>query len=63
MWASSKPKKDICNNVAAENLKEMFSWLRIYKPRILLSTGKRWLVKMEWHYGKLKNDMYINRHK
>ena len=54
--------QDICDIVAAEDLQGMFSRLGIHKPRISLSTAQRWLAKMEWHYGKPKNGMYIDGH-
>jgi len=36
--------------------------LGIRKPSILLATAKRWLGKLNWHYNKMKNGIYIDGH-
>jgi hypothetical protein len=55
--------KDVCEIVASEKIQAHFTWLGVNKPSISKTTAKRWFAKMNWHYSKKKNGMYINRHK
>jgi hypothetical protein len=54
--------EDVCEIVASEKIQALFTRLGVDKPRVSLSTAKRWLAKMKWRYSKMKNRMYIDSH-
>jgi len=54
--------QDLCDIVAGERLQSKFAQMGIEKSGISLSTAQRWLEKLKWRYGKVKNGMYIDGH-
>jgi hypothetical protein len=50
--------QDICDIVTSKKFQMLLSWLRVYKPSILLLTAQRWLAKIKWYYRKTKNRIY-----
>ena len=55
--------QDLCDIVAGKRLQSKFAQMGIEKSGISLSTAQRWLEKLKWRYGKVKNGMYIDGHK
>jgi hypothetical protein len=48
--------------VASEEVQEKFSRLGITKPTISEHTARRWLQKLNWHYGLTQHGMYLDGH-
>ncbi|PBK85860.1 hypothetical protein ARMGADRAFT_1036033 [Armillaria gallica] len=51
--------QDVVNYVASPEIQEKFGGR---KASISLSTGQRWLKKLDWRYGRRQNGMYIDGH-
>ena len=54
--------QDVVEVVASPNMQEIFAQKGITKVSISTKTALRWLEKMGWSYGKLKNGMYLDGH-
>ena len=54
--------QDIVDIIASPRMQEIFTRKNISKPSISIKTALRWLDKLGWMYGKLKNGMYIDGH-
>lgn len=52
---------DIVEVVASEAVQEKFS-LSISKPTISEHTARRWLHKLNWHFGPTQHGMYLDGH-
>ncbi len=48
--------------VASPDMQAIFTQKGITKPLIFTKTALRWLEKLGWSYGNLKNGMYLNGH-
>ena len=54
--------EDVVDIVASPEMQTIFARKGIVKPSISVNTGVRWLEKLGWTYGKLKNGMYLDGH-
>ena len=54
--------KDVVEIVASPDMQAIFQQKGITKPMISVKTGRRWLKKLGWSFGKLKNGMYLDGH-
>ena len=54
--------QDVVDIVESPELQEVLALKGISKPSISLKTALRWLEKLGWSYGKLKNGMYLDGH-
>jgi len=54
--------EDIVDVVSSSELQQIFSWSGITKPGISERTGRRWLSKLDWQYGRTQKGMYIDGH-
>ena len=54
--------EDVVEIVASPEIQAIFAQKGISKPTISISTALRWLEKLGWTYGKLKNGMYLDGH-
>ena len=54
--------EDVCDIIASNAIQGIFARLGVDKPRISVSTAKRWLSKLNWKFGKKMNGMYIDGH-
>ena len=54
--------QDIVEIVASPKMQEIFALKGISKPSISIKTALRWLEKLGWTYGKLKNGMHLDGH-
>jgi hypothetical protein len=49
--------EDMVTYVASEEVQQDFGWIKI-----CACTGARWLMKLGWRYGLMKNSMFSNGH-
>jgi hypothetical protein len=54
--------EDVVEIVASPELQAIFARKGITKATISIKTALRWLEKLGWTYGKLKNGMYLDGH-
>jgi hypothetical protein len=54
--------QDVVDIVASPEIQSTFARKGITKESISVNTGLRWLDKLGWTYGKLKNGMYLDGH-
>ncbi len=54
--------KDVMKIVASLEMQAVLAWKGLCKASISVKTALQWLDKLEWMYGKLKNDMYLDGH-
>jgi hypothetical protein len=54
--------QDIVEIVASPDMQAILAQKGISKPTISVKTALRWLEKLGWSYGKLKNGMYLDGH-
>jgi hypothetical protein len=54
--------QDLVEIVASPEIQAVFMRKGITKPLISCRTALRWLEKLGWTYGKLKNGMYLDGH-
>ena len=54
--------QDVVEIVASQEMQSIFTLKGISKPSISIKTALRWLEKLGWTYGKLKNGMYLDGH-
>ena len=54
--------EDVVEIVASPKMQAIFAQKGISKASISVKTAHRWLDKLGWTYGKLKNGMYIDGH-
>ena len=54
--------EDVVEVVASPEMQVIFARKGISKVSISVTTAHRWLEKLGWSYGKLKNGMYIDGH-
>jgi hypothetical protein len=54
--------EDIVKIIASPEMQVIFAQKGIAKVTISIKTALRWLKKLGWTYGKLKNGMYLDRH-
>jgi hypothetical protein len=59
---NSLKAEDVVEIVASPEIQAIFALKGISKPLISIKTVLRWLEKMGWSYGKLKNGMYLDGH-
>jgi hypothetical protein len=55
--------EDIIKIIASPEMQVIFTQKGIAKVTISIKMALCWLKKLEWTYGKLKNGMYLDRHK
>jgi hypothetical protein len=54
--------QDVVEIVASPKMQAIFELKGISKPSISIKTALRWLEKLGWTFGKLKNGMYLDGH-
>jgi hypothetical protein len=54
--------QDVVDIVASPEIQSIFTRKGVAKESISVNTGLRWLEKLGWTYGKLKNGMYLDGH-
>ena len=54
--------EDVVEVVASQEMQAVFAQKGISKVSISIKTALRWLEKLGWRYGKLKNGMYLDGH-
>ncbi len=54
--------EDVVKIVASPKMQAIFAQKGISKTSISVKTAHRWLDKLGWTYGKLKNGMYLDGH-
>jgi hypothetical protein len=54
--------QNIVEIITSPKMQAMFTLKEISKLLISIKTGLRWLEKLGWSYGKLKNGMYLDGH-
>ena len=54
--------EDVVEIVASQEIQAIFAQKGITKVSISVKTALRWLEKLGWTYGKLKNGMYLDGH-
>jgi hypothetical protein len=54
--------EDVVEIVASPKMQAIFAQKGISKASISVKTAHRWLGKLGWTYGKLKNGMYLDGH-
>jgi hypothetical protein len=54
--------EDVIKIVASPEVQSIFAWKGISKASISVTTALRWLEKLGWTYGTLKNGMYLDGH-
>jgi len=54
--------QDLVEIIASSDIQAIFAQKGITKLSISIKTALRWLEKLGWSYGKLKNGMYLDGH-
>ena len=54
--------KDVMEIVVSLGMQAVFAQKGITKASISVNTALRWVKKLGWTYGKLKNGMYLDGH-
>ena len=54
--------EDVAEVIASPEVQAIFARKGIIKASIFVKTALRWLEKLGWRYGKLRNGMYLDGH-